>query len=82
MVFCGYVAFMDWQQIAALTIVAATAVIFVVARVRRPKFGGSRGSSCGCPGAGGSGAAPSILFRARKGQRPEIILKSKAPLRQ
>jgi hypothetical protein len=66
---------MDWQQAAALGIVAGTVAIFVRSRVRRGKAKLPCGSHCGC---GHSATAPreSITYRARKGERPQIIVKS------
>jgi len=65
---------MDWQQIAALSIVAITAALFVGSRLRRRKSALPCDSHCGCSGSSASG--PSVVYRARKGQRPEIIIKS------
>jgi hypothetical protein len=68
---------MDWQQIAALALVAVTAALFVLARVRRKRKGGLPcDSHCGCAGAKSSNA-PSVIYHARKGERPEIIVKMK-----
>jgi hypothetical protein len=68
----------DWQETAALAITAATAATFAWARWRRRKFRFDRGTHCGC--ASGENAAPergSILYRARKGERPQIIVKAR-----
>lgn len=71
-----YLGGMDWQQVASLLIVAATAGLFLTARLRRRKAVWRRETHCGC----GSGARPdaggSIVFRARKGERRQIIVKS------
>jgi len=64
----------DWQQITSLLIVAVTAGIFLRARFRRRKFRFERDTHCGC--AGQSRPQSSIVFRARKGERPQIIVKS------
>jgi hypothetical protein len=66
---------MDWQKIASLAIVAATAGAFVLARLRRRKFSFARDTHCGC--AAPSGSKNSIVFHARKGQRRQIIVKAK-----
>jgi hypothetical protein len=66
---------MDWQQIAALTVVAATAGMFVRAKLRRRAFSFARDTHCGCGSPTGSGAKGSIVFSARKGQRAKIIVK-------
>ena len=65
---------MDWQQIAASAVVAATAALFILSWVRPRKFSFKHDTHCGC-----ASAAPgnSMVFRARKGQRREIIVKMK-----
>jgi hypothetical protein len=67
--------FMDWQQVVSLCIVAATAMLFVVSRFRRRKFRPHRGIPCGCAAGNTGGDGVSIVFRARKGARPEIRVK-------
>ena len=71
-----YLANMDWQQAVSLLIVAATAGTFVWARFRRRKFSLERDTHCGCASPGGAASKGSIVFRARKGERPQIIVKS------
>jgi hypothetical protein len=66
---------MDWQKIASFVIVGATAGAFVWAKLRKRKFSFERDTHCGC--ASPSGSKDSIVFHARKGQRPQIIVKSK-----
>jgi hypothetical protein len=66
---------MDWQQIAALTVVAATAGGFMWTKLRRRKFSFEHDTHCGCASASETGSRSSIVFHARKGQRPKIILK-------
>jgi hypothetical protein len=68
---------MDWQQTAALAIVAVTAGIFLWQKFRRRKFSFARDTHCGCSGAGGPATKSSIVFHARKGERPEVIMKIK-----
>jgi len=70
-------SFVDWQQIVSLIVVAATAGALLWSRFRRRKFSFARDTHCGCSTAGQSSAQGSILFRARKGQRPQIVLKPK-----
>jgi hypothetical protein len=67
---------MDWQKLTALGIVAATAALFLRNRFRPRKFSFARDTHCGCAG---RAAAPnhSVVFHARKGQRPEIVVKMK-----
>jgi len=71
-----YLASMDWQQAVSLLIVAATAGFFLWARFRRRKFSLERNTHCGCASPGGPASKGSIVFRARKGERRQIIVKS------
>jgi hypothetical protein len=64
----------NWQQVAALVIVAVTAVLFIRARVRRRKGKLPCDSHCGCVNSANL-PKESVVYRARKGQRPEIIVK-------
>jgi len=66
---------MDWQQLAALAIVAAAAVLLGAGRLRRRKFSFARDTHCGCSGGHSAPQRNSIVFRARKGSNPEIIIK-------
>jgi hypothetical protein len=63
---------MDWQKIASLAVVSATAGLFILSWLRPRKFSFEKDTHCGC-----SSAAPgnSVIFRARKGQRSQIIMK-------
>jgi hypothetical protein len=72
----GYLSIMDWQKIAALGVVAATAGLFLWAKLRRRKFSFERHTHCGCSTAGAPGAGTSIIFSARKGGRAKIIMKN------
>jgi len=64
---------MDWQEMVALAIVAVTAGLFVRERFRPKGIGAKRG--CGCTGAsGGAASMPRILYRARKGERAQLIV--------
>ena len=66
---------MNWQDFAALGIVAAAAAWLAGCRWRRRK----RLHSCGgCPAtASAPGHASSIVFQARRGQPPVITVKMK-----
>ncbi|MFN3408184.1 MAG: hypothetical protein ACK45B_04270 [Limisphaerales bacterium] len=67
---------MDWQQVIALTIVTITAAAFVWARARRRRKAGLPcDSGCGC----GATTPPreTVIYHARKGQRPEVIVRAK-----
>jgi hypothetical protein len=66
---------MDWQQLVSLAIVAATAFLLLRAKVRRPRFSFERQTHCGCGTAHDAAPRGSIVFRARKGQRPEVLVK-------
>lgn len=68
---------MDWQEATALLIVFATVAAFVWARFRRRRFEFTRDTHCGCAPPAGSDAPGSIVYRARKGERPEVIVKMK-----
>ncbi|MEW6302139.1 MAG: hypothetical protein AB1705_01625 [Verrucomicrobiota bacterium] len=67
----------DWQQIVALVIVGVTAGLFLWNRLRPRKFSFERDTHCGCAGAGDAGAKQSIVYRQKKGERPEIVVKMK-----
>ncbi|MGD1083898.1 MAG: hypothetical protein ABSA47_04000 [Verrucomicrobiota bacterium] len=74
----GYIIRMDWQKFVALAVVAGTAGAFLArALSRRRKFSFARDTHCGCGSASQSGPRNSILFHARKGERPQVILKMK-----
>ncbi len=59
----------------SLVIVGSTAVWLLEYQLRRRKFGFQRGSVCGCTASPDSSPKTSIVFRARKGQRPEVVVK-------
>jgi hypothetical protein len=70
----SYLFRMDWQEATALVIVALTAVLFLRARLRRRKGKLPCDAHCGC----GNTANPpkeTVVYHARKGERPEIIVK-------
>jgi hypothetical protein len=71
-----YVSLMDWQKIAALAVVAATAGLFLRAKLRRRKFNFQHDTHCGCAVTGAAGSKTSIVFSARKGERAKIIVKN------
>jgi hypothetical protein len=68
---------MDWQQMAALGLVAATAGLFLWAKLRRRKFSFEHNTHCGCATGGPAGARTSIVFSARKDGRAKIIVKNR-----
>jgi hypothetical protein len=71
-----YLASMDWQQLVSLVIVGAAAALLLRSRFRPRKFSFERDTHCGCSTAG-SAPQHSIIFRARKGERPQIVIKPK-----
>jgi hypothetical protein len=73
--FYEYVRDMNWQQLAALSIVAIAAGMLVRGRFQRRKFSFERDTHCGCAATGSSARQGSIVFRARKGHRPEVLVK-------
>jgi len=68
---------MNWQQLVSLLIVATAAFLLLRPKFQRRKFSFARDTHCGCAGPGQPRPQHSILFHARKGQRPEIIVKMK-----
>jgi hypothetical protein len=68
---------MNWQQLAALFIVGLTAMIFLWSRLRRQKAGAGCGGHCGCGTMSSEPPQGSVVFHARKGERPEILVKMK-----
>jgi hypothetical protein len=75
--FCAYVGNMNWQQAVSLAIVASVAGLFLWGRLRRRKFSFERDTHCGCSASGQSETKGSIVFHARKGERPEVVVKMK-----
>ena len=68
---------MDWQQLVSLVVVASAAVLLLGSKFRRRKFSFERDTNCGCAAHGQSGTKSSIIFHARKGERPEVVVKMK-----
>ena len=67
---------MNWQQLVSLTIVGVAAVLLLSSRFRRRKFSFERDTHCGCGGSGReAGSQPSVIYRARKGERPQIVIR-------
>ena len=66
---------MDWQQTVSLVVVASAAVLLVGSKFRRRKFSFERDTHCGCAAVQESSPQSSIVFRARKGQCPEVVVK-------
>jgi hypothetical protein len=69
---------MDWQQLTALAVVAMTAGIFAWRKFRpRKKTMFGHDGHCGCGGANQPPEKSSLVFRARKGERPQVTVKMK-----
>jgi hypothetical protein len=73
----GYVVFVDWQQTVSLMVVGVTAAMFARARFRPRKFSLARDTHCGCASPNQTAPQNSMVFRARRGERPQIIVKMK-----
>ncbi len=68
---------MGWQDWVALTIVTLTAATFVWVRFRPQKVRWMRRTLCSCVAESHSRSQESIIFRARKGARPEVVVRLK-----
>jgi len=68
---------MDWQQLFSLMIVGAAVSSLTAGAIRRRRFSFQRGTHCGCVAASESASQSSIVFRARKGERPVVLVKMK-----
>lgn len=75
--FRGYVGNMDWQQTVSLVIVAGAAVMLAGGKLRRRKVSWDRDTHCGCSAATTSAMRGSIIYRARKGERPQVVVRMK-----
>jgi hypothetical protein len=68
---------MDWQQLVSLVVVASAAVLLLGSKFRRRKFSFARDTHCGCATSAGASPHSSIVFRARKGERAQVLVKMK-----
>lgn len=68
---------MDWQQLIALLIVAVAAALLAWGRVRKRRFRFGRDTHCGCSAPSASATQSSIVFHARKGEQPRVLVKMK-----
>jgi hypothetical protein len=66
---------MDWQQLVSLMIVGAAAALLAASRFRRRRFSFERDTHCGCSAVPQNNPQSSIVFRMRKGERPEVRVK-------
>lgn len=69
---------MDWQELAALSVVGITLALFLWARWA-PRKGlrllGSRGGGCGCSGGSSALGSAGLIVQGRRGERPQVILR-------
>ena len=67
---------MDWQEPVALVIVAVAAAGLALRQYRARQRRFHQDSPCGCTaGRASEGAQSSIVFKARKGCQPVILVK-------
>ena len=66
---------MDWQQLVSLAVVGCAAVLLLGSRFRRRKFSFERDTHCGCAAVPASALRNTIVFHARKGERPRVLVK-------
>ncbi len=66
---------MDWQQLAALTIVGIATFLLLRSQLRPRGHCLTKAGPCGCSAASGPAPKGSIIFRARKGERTLVIVK-------
>jgi hypothetical protein len=66
---------MDWQQVCSLVIVGLAAGLLLYGKLRRRPFSFSHQTHCGCASPAAMSPRSSIVFRARKGERPQVVIK-------
>ena len=66
----------NWQTLVSLLIVAGAATALLWAKLRRRKFDFRRDTHCGCAVPGTAETPPRIIFHARKGERPKVLVKN------
>ena len=66
---------MDWQQLVSWVVVASAAVLLLGSKFRRRKFSLVRDTHCGCAARAGALPQGSIVFRACKGERAQVLVK-------
>ena len=70
---------MNWQETAALGIVAITLAFFARHWLGRRKFSFARDTHCGCSAPPPGSSPPSIVLHARKGERAVVTVKQGGP---
>jgi len=72
----AYLEAVDWQQMAALVIVALATVLLLWGWLRpRRRLSGTDAGCCGCAG-NQTRPKASIIIHARKGERPRMIFRA------
>jgi hypothetical protein len=72
----SYVATMNWQQLVSLAIVGVAAALLLRKQFRRRKFSFARDTHCcGCGNSQDTRSQPNVILRARKGERPQMVIK-------
>jgi len=66
---------MDWQAFGIVLHRCHYGALLVWSRFRHRKFSFQRDTHCGCSAVAHSAPQSSIVFRARKGKRPEVLVK-------
>jgi hypothetical protein len=66
---------MDWQQMVSLVVVASATVMLLGGKFRKRKFSFERDTHCGCAAKPRSSPQTSIVFRARRGERAQVLVK-------
>jgi len=66
---------MDWQQITSLGIVATAAAGLLRSKLKPRKAGWEKDTHCGCAVARQSTPPLGMVYRARRGERPQIVAK-------
>jgi hypothetical protein len=66
---------MDWQELVSLLIVGATVGVLLWRAWRGRKVRGGELGEYGCPLTGHTAARNSVVYHARKGERPRVVIK-------
>ncbi len=67
---------MNWQEPAALGIVALTAAIFAWRRFRPRRFSLQKDTACGCASRPGGATPPGFTVTGRRGEQPRVVIHS------
>jgi len=65
----------DWQKIVSLAIVGVTAAVLLWSKFRPRKFSFQKDTHCGCASPSTTSPQSTMVFRARRGERPQIYIK-------